>query len=48
MKRIYVFVVRIEEQNEHVLEQVQHAAKMVTGNYNAHHVAFPQVNWQQW
>jgi adenylosuccinate lyase len=32
-----------------MLEQVQHAAKFggATGNYNAHHVAFPQVNWQK-
>jgi adenylosuccinate lyase len=47
-KEFYVFVVRIEEQMN-MLEQVQHAAKFggATGNYNAHHVAFPQVNWQQ-
>ena len=47
-KEFYVFVVRIEEQMN-MLEQVQHAAKFggATGNYNAHHVAFPQVNWQR-
>jgi len=47
-KEFYVFVVRIEEQMN-MLEQVQHAAKFggATGNYNAHHVAFPQVNWQK-
>ena len=47
-KEFYVFVVRIEEQMN-MLEQVQHAAKFggATGNYNAHHVAFPEVNWQQ-
>ena len=47
-KEFYVFVVRIEEQM-HMLEQVQHAAKFggATGNYNAHHVAFPEVNWQK-
>ena len=46
-KEFYVFVVRIEEQMN-MLEQVQHAAKFggATGNYNAHHVAFPEVNWQ--
>jgi adenylosuccinate lyase len=46
-KEFYVFVVRIEEQMN-MLEQVQHAAKFggATGNYNAHHVAFPQINWQ--
>ncbi|MEN8817313.1 MAG: adenylosuccinate lyase [Nonlabens sp.] len=47
-KEFYVFVVRIEEQMN-MLEQVHHAAKFggATGNYNAHHVAFPEVNWQQ-
>ncbi|AGC77558.1 adenylosuccinate lyase [Nonlabens dokdonensis] len=47
-KEFYVFVVRIEEQMN-MLEQVQHAAKFggATGNYNAHHVAFPEVNWQK-
>lgn len=47
-KEFYVFVVRIEEQMN-MLEHVQHAAKFggATGNYNAHHVAFPQVNWQK-
>ncbi|WP_405369408.1 MULTISPECIES: adenylosuccinate lyase [unclassified Nonlabens] len=47
-KEFYVFVVRIEEQMN-MLEQVQHAAKFggATGNYNAHHVAFPEVNWQR-
>jgi adenylosuccinate lyase len=46
-KEFYVFVVRIEEQIN-MLDQVQHAAKFggATGNYNAHHVAFPQINWQ--
>jgi adenylosuccinate lyase len=46
-KEFYVFVVRIEEQMN-MLDQVQHAAKFggATGNYNAHHVAFPQINWQ--
>jgi adenylosuccinate lyase len=46
-KEFYVFVVRMEEQMN-MLEQVQHAAKFggATGNYNAHHVAFPQINWQ--
>lgn len=46
-KEFYVFVVRIEEQMQ-MLEKVKHAAKFggATGNYNAHHVAFPQINWQ--
>jgi adenylosuccinate lyase len=47
-KEFYVFVVRIEEQL-HMLEKVKHAAKFggATGNYNAHNVAFPQINWQE-
>ncbi|WP_394341785.1 adenylosuccinate lyase [Nonlabens xiamenensis] len=46
-KEFYVFVVRLEEQLE-MLDRVQHAAKFggATGNYNAHHVAYPQINWQ--
>ncbi|WP_438962269.1 adenylosuccinate lyase [Nonlabens sp.] len=46
-KEFYVFAVRLEEQLN-MLDQVQHAAKFggATGNYNAHHVAFPQVDWK--
>jgi len=46
-KEFYVFAVRIDEQLN-MLDQVQHAAKFggATGNYNAHHVAFPEVNWR--
>ncbi len=47
-KEFYVFAVRLEEQL-HMLDQVQHAAKFggATGNYNAHHVAFPEVDWRK-
>ncbi|MGJ8684170.1 MAG: adenylosuccinate lyase [Nonlabens sp.] len=46
-KEFYVFAVRIDEQLN-MLDQVQHAAKFggATGNYNAHHVAFPQIDWR--
>ncbi|MBF4983133.1 adenylosuccinate lyase, partial [Nonlabens mediterrranea] len=46
-KEFYVFAVRLDEQLN-MLDQVQHAAKFggATGNYNAHHVAFPQIDWR--
>lgn len=46
-KEFYVFVVRLEEQLE-LLDKVFHAAKFggATGNYNAHHVAFPHIDWR--
>ena len=46
-KEFHVFVTRIEEQL-HLLEHVPHAAKFggATGNFNAHHVAFPAIDWQ--
>ena len=46
-KEIEVFVNRLEEQKIHLL-QVPHAAKFggATGNFNAHHVAFPEVDWK--
>ncbi|GAK90772.1 adenylosuccinate lyase [Nonlabens ulvanivorans] len=47
-KEFYVFAVRLDEQLN-MLDQVQHAAKFggATGNYNAHHVAFPQIDWRK-
>lgn len=47
-KEFYVFAVRLEEQLN-MLDQVKHAAKFggATGNYNAHHVAFPEVDWRK-
>lgn len=46
-KEFNVYVTRIEEQLR-LLHQIPHAAKFggATGNFNAHHVAFPQINWQ--
>ncbi len=46
-KEIEVFVNRLEEQKIHLL-QVPHAAKFggATGNFNAHHVAYPEIDWK--
>ena len=46
-KEIEVFVTRLEEQKMHLL-QVPHAAKFggATGNFNAHHMAYPEVDWK--
>jgi adenylosuccinate lyase len=46
-KEINVFVVRLEEQFN-LLNDIPSAAKFggATGNYNAHKVAYPDVNWQ--
>lgn len=45
-KEIYVFVDRLQEQMK-LLETVPFAAKFggATGNFNAHHVAYPDVDW---
>jgi adenylosuccinate lyase len=45
-KEIQVFVCRIEKQLE-LLAQVPYAAKFggATGNMNAHHVAYPDFDW---
>lgn len=45
-KEIQVFVTRLENQLE-LLKQVPYAAKFggATGNMNAHHVAYPDVDW---
>ncbi|MGG7034197.1 MAG: adenylosuccinate lyase [Flavobacterium sp.] len=47
-KEIQVFVERLEEQMR-LLFNVPFAAKFggATGNYNAHHVAYPQIDWRQ-
>lgn len=47
-KEFAVFVERIEEQMR-LLFNVPFAAKFggATGNYNAHHVAYPQIDWKQ-
>ena len=45
-KEIYVFVDRLQEQLK-LLSAVPFAAKFggATGNFNAHHVAYPEVDW---
>jgi len=45
-KELSVFCERIEKQLQ-LLNQVPHSAKFggATGNFNAHHVAYPQVDW---
>jgi adenylosuccinate lyase len=45
-KEFLVFVTRLENQLA-LLEQVPYAAKFggATGNMNAHHVAYPEINW---
>jgi len=46
-KELQVFKVRIEKQVD-LLKQVPMAAKFggATGNYNAHHVAYPNIDWK--
>jgi adenylosuccinate lyase len=46
-KEIEVFVTRLEAQLESLLK-VPHAAKFggATGNFNAHHVAYPTTDWK--
>ncbi|NOR88038.1 MAG: adenylosuccinate lyase, partial [Bacteroidales bacterium] len=45
-KEIYVFVERLENQFN-MLSQIPYAAKFggATGNFNAHHVAYPNIDW---
>jgi adenylosuccinate lyase len=47
-KEIGVFVERLEEQMR-LLFNIPFAAKFggATGNYNAHHVAYPEIDWKQ-
>jgi len=46
-KEIEVFVVRLEEQKRQLVE-VPFSSKFggATGNFNAHHLAFPEVDWK--
>jgi len=46
-KEVEVFVVRLEEQLK-LMAQIPHAAKFggATGNFNAHNVAYPNVDWK--
>ncbi|MCS6972890.1 MAG: adenylosuccinate lyase [Cyclobacteriaceae bacterium] len=47
-KEIDVFVERLKRQKD-LFITIPHAAKFggATGNFNAHHVAYPDVNWKQ-
>ena len=47
-KEIYVFVERIEKQLD-LLRTIPFNAKFggATGNFNAHHVAFPEIDWKE-
>jgi adenylosuccinate lyase len=45
-KEIHVFIERIRKQQV-LLHTIPHSAKLggATGNFNAHHISFPQVDW---
>ncbi len=45
-KEMYVFVERIQKQLE-LLKTIPYSAKLggATGNFNAHHVSYPEINW---
>jgi adenylosuccinate lyase len=45
-KEIYVFVERVHKQLE-LLKTIPYSAKFggATGNFNAHHIAYPDINW---
>ena len=47
-KELYVFVERVEKQIE-LMNNIPFSAKFggATGNFNAHHVAFPEINWKE-
>lgn len=47
-KEVMVFVYRLEEQLRQ-LKACRHTAKFggATGNYNAHHVAYPEYDWRE-
>jgi adenylosuccinate lyase len=47
-KEIQVFIERLENQL-HLLKQIPYSAKFggATGNYNAHHIAFPEIDWKK-
>ena len=46
-KEVMVFVYRIEEQLK-ALKEIPHSAKFggATGNFNAHNVAYPEIDWR--
>ena len=45
-KEIEVYLIRLNEQIK-LLKQVPHTAKFggATGNFNAHYLAYPEVDW---
>jgi len=45
-KEVYVFVERIQRQLD-LLKTIPYSAKFggATGNFNAHHIAYPEINW---
>jgi adenylosuccinate lyase len=47
-KEIYVYVERISQQLKHLVK-IPYAAKFggATGNYNAHKVAYPDIDWKE-
>ena len=47
-KEVEVFVVRLNEQLD-LLNDIPSAAKFggATGNFNAHHVAYPEIDWKE-
>lgn len=47
-KEVHVFAERLLRQLD-LLKQIPHSAKFggATGNFNAHHVAYPEINWKQ-
>jgi adenylosuccinate lyase len=47
-KEVMVFASRVEKQLHH-LKQIPYSAKFggATGNFNAHHVAYPEIDWHK-
>ena len=47
-KEIYVFVERLNQQLK-TLKSITHAGKFggATGNFNAHHIAYPSIDWKK-
>ena len=47
-KEIMVFAYRLGQQLQ-LLEEIPHSAKFggATGNFNAHHIAYPEFNWKE-
>jgi adenylosuccinate lyase len=46
-KEISVFVERLEEQMRLLFNPFAAKFGGATGNYNAHHVAYPQIDWRK-